>query len=201
MEPRFDKSNLSINLKMLTKSQAFYFGLSCCQRYIYSCKVLQQITDWTGYNTLLATLDFLWDRGMATDPTVIKQYISKCEMIMPDADDYNTDFVAFAQYSICAIGNMCDYLLTGDTEDIASSAENIICLLDLYIQILLDSDLEGDDLENGIDNHALMQQELSQMRVAIESLKQGSDFLAIRTKAQERGAQLYQGFCLNIDKI
>lgn len=161
MDFTFDEPELERQLSELTEDGLLAFGLLCCERMIPNYFMFSQKNGWGNPIILRKALDFGWDRLLGELPSTSSSNLKEqCEENAPDTEDFESSLVSPALDAAVSIATLLELL-----EDRSPKhALEIACLardtVDMYIQELENLSPGGQDLEEQIRSHKLMQTEL-----------------------------------------
>lgn len=197
--PKFNAAKLRVRLARLARNRQLAFGASCCERLIPNYEIFQQRTGWGDISAIRDALRLVWASagGLSVLEQGIRRARERCEVAIPDLDDFNDPFVSFAQDAGCTIMNLLDFLGGSNVDSIVWAAEHatesvygyvpeledmahavtahqlkVQRAADLYGKGLKDLSFKDDDFESRIWTHPLMQCELRQQESDLELIEE-----------------------------
>lgn len=171
--PAFDKEKLKKQLFFLTREQQLAFAVLCCERLIPNYKRFFEETQYGNLYYLLEGVSIVWHevKKQSVGVEKISSTNIECENCAPSSSDHASILVTAAQdacFSVCAL---LDYIVKPDGEKIVLPAMYATDTVDLLVQEFENMKPNDSRLEEKINTHPAMQQELQMQKDSLSSIK------------------------------
>jgi uncharacterized protein YjaG (DUF416 family) len=187
----YSKEEVQRRLESLPSRSRIAFGLSCCERMFRNYVACKQRINWGDEQPLRKAIDELWKcvEGEEMAKSVAKQMYEACEAVAPNSDNFSELLTTSAQDACFSICCLLDYVLRGDTEQIAQASSFAIDTVDLYVSALLDGFsntprviFNKEEHEEQIRLHPLMQHELARQDADLKLLATNPDLGSLKAQ-------------------
>src|SRR4029079_8952292 len=162
MEPALNSARTRAALSRLRPHQQLAFAAARCERMLPNYETFMREVGWGDVRPLRSALDSVWlaCEDKTSSAADMRALLSECEKSAPDADDFESLYVASAQDAVFAICAVLDFLLDDDLDRLVRAPQLATDPVDLVVQERENMDSADPRLERKILEHPLMQQEL-----------------------------------------
>ncbi|MBS1813670.1 MAG: DUF416 family protein [Acidobacteria bacterium] len=164
-EPQEFLDNVETELHKLSDSQRIVFGRLVCERYLPEYRSFSVQYGWGEPELLEEAVRFAESQRTERtgDRSQAEELLEKCVEATPDADDFDTVLVDYAQDAAIMVCHLIQYFLEWDVKSIASIASKARDLVDAKVQFEEKLNPSDPELEFRIASSPLMQAELASL--------------------------------------
>jgi len=187
IEPEAYLNSLHQQLEVMPPEKQLAFGAFCCESHLPDYLGFSMEEHWGNPDLFREAIDISWAAiaGEHEEDAKLQALLAKCVDATPDADDFETVLVDFAQDAAIMICHLIKFMESKDPQSIVSAASRARDLVDAKIQFTHQLDPTDPALESKIANDPMMQTELSRQDAALQEILQAgssSDLAQLRTQ-------------------
>jgi uncharacterized protein len=190
MERPFDVDVLRDRVQRLGSEGRLAFVLSCAERLSPNYSAFSVHHKWGDTSVLRSSIDFGWRalQKHRVPNDIIHEYISRCEAVTPDTEDFDSEYVSAALDAVICGTYVLQLLLDDDSELVVNAASLAHDTVDMYLRGIVPSTGNTSNIEDEVLLHPLMQRELCRQREDVELLER------LDLSAQSIGWLLHQWY-------
>jgi uncharacterized protein len=165
---QFDEITLTGRLDALPAQHRVAFAVSCCERLVPNYRAFHFMEKWGDPSILDGALSALWGSVLGArqlDRSSWQYYVSRCESVTPDTEDFYSVFAGPAQCACAAIIYAIETLLTGNPSQAALAGRLAYETVDMYVRSVDDpihaSHPASPQFDKWLETHPLLTAELN----------------------------------------